>query len=57
MVILNSSKASKIIDNQRFAEILKGRTNAANVLTGEKTDLNKSFQIGGKSAMVLEITR
>ena len=56
MVVLNSSKTSKTIDPQRFAEILKGKTNAANVLTREKTDLNNPFQIGGKSVVILEIT-
>jgi neopullulanase len=56
MVILNSNKTSKAIDTQRFAEILTGKTSATNVLTGEKTALNKPFPIGGKSAMVLEIT-
>lgn len=57
MVILNSNKTSTAIDPQRFAEILKGKTNAINVLTGEKTDLNGPFQIGGKAAVVLEIIR
>jgi neopullulanase len=57
MVVLNSNNQENTIDCQRFAEILKTRTTAANVLTGEKIDLSRPLRIGGKSAMVLEIIR
>lgn len=56
MVVLNSNKTNTAIDTQRFAEILKEKTHASNVMTGEKPDLSTPLQIGGKSALVLEIT-
>lgn len=57
MVVMNKNTQATAVETKRFAEILKGKTSATNVLTGEKTNLDTPLQIGGKSALVLEIAR
>lgn len=55
MVVLNKNDKAITIDNQRFIEILKSKSTATNVMTGDKTALNQLLSIAAKSAMVYEI--
>lgn len=55
MVVLNKNKDNVAVDLPRFAEILKDKKSATNVMTGEKTNLTKSLEIPGKSACVFEV--
>lgn len=55
MVVLNINDVVTSIDTDRFAEILKGKTTAVNVVSEETTDIKRNISIGPKSAIVLEI--
>lgn len=55
MVVLNKNDKAKTIDNFRFAEILANKKTGVNVITGEKIELTKPFQVAAKSAQVFEI--
>jgi glycosidase len=55
MVIMNKNGQPENIDNRRFAEILKGKTKARNVLTSQELPLTSSFRIPAKTALILEI--
>jgi glycosidase len=55
MVVMNRNQADTRFDTGRFAEILKGRTSARNVLTGEIVDIGAGMSVPGLSASVFEI--
>jgi hypothetical protein len=57
LVILNKNNEAKTIDLNHYAEAIKGRTNALNVLTGETLTLGKSLQVNGRMATVLELKK
>ena len=55
MVVMNKNDKTMNIDASRFAEILKGRANARNAITGESLSVASSFAVPGKMALVLEV--
>jgi glycosidase len=55
MVVMNKNEKEMNVETSRFAEIVKGKTNAVNVLTGETVTVATSFIVPAKSALVLEI--
>ncbi|MBI1783317.1 MAG: glycoside hydrolase family 13 protein [Sphingobacteriales bacterium] len=55
MVVMSKNNAATTIDTNRFAEILKGRSSAVNVLTEQVVDIKTSFTVNPKSATVFEI--
>ncbi len=55
MVIMNKNSQPENLDNKRFAEILKGKTTATNVITSQQLPLTNTFRIPAKTALVLEI--
>jgi len=55
MVVMNKNEKETNVDTKRFAEILKGKSSAVNIITGETIDVANSFAVPGKSALVLEI--
>ncbi|MBK8564022.1 MAG: glycoside hydrolase family 13 protein [Saprospiraceae bacterium] len=55
MVVMNKNDKAMNVETGRFAEILKGRVHAVNILTGEKMALANSFAVPGKTALVLDI--
>ncbi|MFN5136043.1 MAG: cyclomaltodextrinase C-terminal domain-containing protein, partial [Chitinophagaceae bacterium] len=55
MVVMNKNEKEMNVETSRFAEILKGKSNPVNVLTGETVVVVNSFIVPAKSALVLEI--
>jgi len=55
MVVLNKDTATTSINTGRFAEIIKNRKQAVNVLTGESIALANRLSIPPRSAVVLEL--
>ncbi len=55
MVVMNKNEKEMNVETSRFAEVLKGKSNAVNVLTGETVAVANSFIVPAKSALVLEI--
>jgi neopullulanase len=55
MVIMNKNAQPENIDNKRFAEILKGKTTAKNVLNNQQLPITSSFRMPAKSVTILEI--
>lgn len=55
MVLMNKNDKAMNVETSRFAEILKGRANARNVITGERVSFASSFAVPGKMALVLEV--
>ena len=55
MVVMNKNDKAMNVETSRFAEILKGRVHAVNIITGEKMALANSFAVPAKTALVMEI--
>jgi neopullulanase len=55
MVVMNKNDKEVSVSTKRFAEILKERKNAVNVLTGEAISVTDSFPVAAKTALVMEI--
>ncbi|ULQ54743.1 glycoside hydrolase family 13 protein [Flavihumibacter fluvii] len=55
MVVMNINSMATGIDTDRFAEILKGKTTAVKVISGQTVDIKTNILINPKSAIVLEI--
>jgi neopullulanase len=55
MVIMNKNAQPENMDNKRFAEILKGKTTAKNVLNNQQLPITSSFRMPAKSVTILEI--
>ncbi len=55
MVVMNLNDKAMMLEISRFAEILKGRVNGVNVITGEKMALANGFVVPGKAALVVEV--
>jgi glycosidase len=55
MVVMNKNEKEISIETKRFAEILKNKTDAVNVLTGETIAVANSFSVAAKTALVLEL--
>lgn len=55
LVLLNKNTGAKTIDLERFAEVIKGKSNAVDVLSGETVVLGKNLDLKGRTATVLEL--
>lgn len=55
MVVMNKNETVISIDTKRFAEILKDKTAATNIITGEHSLLKNKLTIAAKAATVFEI--
>lgn len=55
MVVMNKNDKEFTIETKRFAEILKGNSNAVNVLTGDNVSVSNSISVPSKTVRVLEI--
>lgn len=55
MVIMNNNPANQSIDPARFGEVLKTYQTGTDVLSGKQFDVQKTFDLGGKSAVILEL--
>lgn len=55
MVVLNKNNSAATIETNRFAEILKNKSTAVNVITNEETAITTSFTVSPKSATVFQI--
>lgn len=55
MVVMNKNDKAMNMETSRFAEILKGRVHAVNIITGEKMALANGFAVPAKTALVLEV--
>jgi hypothetical protein len=55
LVLMNKNTDSKSVNLGHFAEAIKGKTSAVDVLSGETLSLGKSLELKGKTAMVLEL--
>ena len=55
LVLMNKNAGNKSLDLGHFAEAIKGKTSAVDVLSGETLSLGKSLELKGKTATVLEL--
>lgn len=55
MVILNSEDKIKTLDTSRFAERMKDKKSAVNVISGEKLNTVKTINVPAKTTLVLEL--
>jgi glycosidase len=55
MVVLNKNTHATVINTERFAEIMKNKKTAVNVLTGDQLSFNKELSVAPRSALVLEL--
>ncbi|MEI2737283.1 MAG: glycoside hydrolase family 13 protein [Chitinophagaceae bacterium] len=55
MVVINKNAGKTSINTNRFAEIIKGKKEATNVLTGEQLLLGSEISLPPKAALILEL--
>ena len=55
MVVMNKNAGKTSINTNRFAEIIKGKKEATNVLTGEQLLLGSELSLPAKAALILEL--
>jgi glycosidase len=55
MVVLNSNEKEILFNTKRFAEILKGKPIAINVISGQRQSIANECRVDAKSATVFEI--
>lgn len=55
MVVINKNEIDKSVDVTRFAEILKSKSSALNIITGEQVSIGSTFSVPAKTALVLEV--
>lgn len=55
MVVMNKNDKEVSVDTKRFAEILKGRSNALDVLSSKRVDIKSGISVNPKSATIFEI--
>lgn len=55
MVVMNKSDKKVTLDARRFAEILKDRTKALNVLSNEQVDIKSGISVNPKSTNIYEM--
>ena len=56
MVVYNSNEQEKSTTTARYTEIMKGKVNAKNVITGESMNI-ENLTIPAKSTLVLELLK
>jgi neopullulanase len=55
MVVMNKNEKEMTVDANRFAEILKAKSAAINIITGETVSIHTSLTVPAKSATVFEL--
>ena len=55
MTVINGTSKAASLQVERYAEIIKGRSQATNVLTGHKIDISKDVRLAPRGVMVLEM--
>lgn len=55
LVIMNKNTGAKSLDLGHYAEAIKGKTSAVDVLSGETIALGRSLEVKGRMATVLEL--
>lgn len=55
MVVMNKNDKKVSIDTKRFAEVLKGRTHALDVLSNESVDIKSGISVNRKSTTIFEM--
>jgi neopullulanase len=55
MVVMNKNDKKVFIDTKRFAEVLKGRTHALDVLSNESVDIKSGISVNRKSTTIFEM--
>jgi len=55
MVVLNNNPVAQTIDPVRFDQALKLSKSGTDVISGEKFDVTKPFELKGKTAVILEL--
>jgi len=55
MVILNKNAGTTLLKTDRFAEILKGKKTATDVIRGDQFSISPGLSIPGRSALILEV--
>ena len=55
MVVLNQGDASETLDLARFDEVLRGRRQLVDALTGESLNAGETLDVPGWKAWVLEV--
>ena len=55
MVVMNMNNTATTLETNRFAEIVKGRKTAVNILTNETQNIKTSVIVNPKSATVFEV--
>ncbi len=55
MVVMNKNDKEVSVDAKRFAEILKGKTHALNIISNEQFDIKSGIYINPKSATVFDV--
>ncbi len=56
MVVLNINPKAVNLSVDRFAEILKGKHNAKDVISGQSVDLKAGIPVGSRSAAIFEVS-
>jgi len=55
MVVMNGNASEKLVNTERFAEELKGKTKAKNILTDETLQSLDTIKVPAKTALILEL--
>lgn len=55
MVVINSNEDSKTLDTSRFKEATIGHTTARDVISGKAFEIDATWNVPGKTALVLEM--
>jgi glycosidase len=55
MVVMNKNDKKVSVDTKRFAEILKGKTHALNIISNEQVDIKSGIYVSPKSATVFDV--
>jgi hypothetical protein len=55
MVVINSNEEVKTLDTKRFKEATIGNTFARDVISGKAFEIDASWKLPGKTALVLEL--
>lgn len=55
MIVLNKNGEAGLLPTGRFAEILGGKSQVTNVISGQNNALGKELQVPARSALILEV--
>ncbi len=55
MVVLNKNTGTTLVDTGRFAEVIKGKKSALDIIRGDQYNLSSGLSVPGRTAMVFEL--